>query len=125
MLDRLRQVFEESLRGSEPALRDRIRGATLVIPGESQREPCSARLVTRRRESRIRALALLDRVVELPAPPGGIAEALEVLRRQVLPVDARVRLVGLTPREARDGPASGIEGIDDLRHVFHCHTGPR
>ncbi len=97
MLSRFGQALEQALRIREPAARDGEGGAVDVIPGERQRETGCAEPVAGCREAGVRALAQGDRLLEPPRPPGRVREALQVLRRKVALVRARVGVKCLTP----------------------------
>jgi len=117
VLWRLGQTFEQPLGSREPAVRDGERAAALVVPGERERHPGRTPLVVGCRVRGVRTLAEADRLVELPRPPRRVGEALEVLGRQIEPVDPRVRVVGLAPRMARCCLPSRVQGADYLRHA--------
>ena len=108
------QPFEEPLGIREPAAGDRERAATVVIPAHGQRHARSTECVAVGDVGRVCALAVGDRLVELPAPPRRLAVALEVPGGQSLCVDLGVRRVGGAPRLARGGGACIVERVDHL-----------
>ena len=108
------QPFEQPLGIREPATRDRERAPTVVIPAHGQRHACRAERVAVGGVGGVRALAVCDRLVELPAPPRRLAVALEVPGGQSLRVDLGVRRVGGAPRLPRGGGACVVERVDHL-----------
>ena len=116
VLGGLGQAREQALGVREPAARDGERASALVVPRERERHARRAELVARGRVRRVRTLAQRDRLVELAAPPGGLAVALEVRRRQLGVADTGVGAVRLAPGLARGSGAGLVERVDDLRH---------
>ena len=116
MLGRLRQVLEEALGVCQPTPGHGERATRLVVPRERQRHARGAELVARGRVPRVRALAERDRLVELAAPPGGLAVSLEVGRRQLSVRDAGVGAVRRPPGLAVGSGTSLSQCVDDLRH---------
>ncbi len=117
VLGRLGLVGEQAFARRQPASCHRVRAATLVIPREDQGKPGRAEGVTRRRVGSVRALPQGDGLVELPAPPGRLAEALEIGCGQL-------GVGGLAERGVRRAPTlSGsrlprlLEGVQHLRHL--------
>ena len=116
MLHRLGQPLEESLGRREPALRDGVRAAAFVIPGQRQREARGGQLVARRRVALVGALTQLDRLVEPSRPPRGVAEKLEILGRELGLVEGVVGVVARAPRLSRGSRARRLEAVQNLTH---------
>ena len=114
VLRRFRQSLQKPLRVREPPARDRERAAALVVPGQRQRHPRRAERVPGRRVGGVRALAEADRLVELPVPPGGLGERLEIARGQVVLVDLRERGIRRPPRVVGRLSACCLECVENL-----------
>ena len=100
---------EQALGGRKPAAGDRERAAAGVVPGERERDPRGAEPLAVGGEAGVGALAQVDRLVEPAPPPGGLGEAIEVVRAQLVLGDGHVGVVRLAPRVARGRFASGLE----------------
>ena len=109
-------VGEEAFGAGEPAARDGERPLALVVPREGQREAGGAAVVSVGGVRGEGLLAVTDRLVDLPAPPRRLAEALEVGRRQSRGVGLQVRRVSRTPGLTRSGSAGVVERFEDLGH---------
>jgi hypothetical protein len=120
VLGRLRKVLEQAFRIREPASGDGKRAARLVVPRERQCHAGGTELVAGSRIAGVGALAVRDRLVELPAPPRGFAVVLEVGGRQLRVGDARVGAVGHAPGLTARRGACFTQRVDDLRHPRDC-----
>ena len=116
VLGGLGQIREQALGIRLPAACDRERAASLVVPCERQRHPRRAESVADGRVRGVRALTAGDRLVELPAPPRGLAVALEVGGSQSMRVSLREGGVRCAPRLPRNGGACLVERVGHLGH---------
>ncbi len=116
VLGSLGEIGEQAFRVREPASCDGERAASLVIPTQGKRHSGGAERVAVGGVRRVRALAMRDRLFDLPAPPGRLAEAFVVGGSQDARVDVGVCGVRRAPRLFRGGRACVVERVDQLRH---------
>ena len=125
VLGSLGKVGEQAFRVRKPSSRDCERAACLVIPAQGERHPSGAERVVVGGVRRVRALAVSDRLVDLPAPPGGLGEALVVCGSQGSRIDVGVCGIRRAPRLLRGGRACVLEHVDQLRHERLIVTAQR
>ena len=120
VLDAFGLVGEQPLAPRDPAGRHRERPAQAVVHRERHRDHRRAPGLACLHERGVRALAEPDRLLEAPGPPGGVAEAREVVgRERTALVRASEQVVRVAPGMPPSGVPAGFERVvHDLGHGY-------